>query len=210
MTKSEKIISLIASAAIVLGIVVIVATTFLKPSNDGLIAESVVESSFDETSESIVEDTSVEIVKNDLADFGITHSKELNLSQTTGPFKVDVLAVNVASSDYNTEYSSFMEDKNSLVAVYVRVENTSTDTFSIHPDQGTLVTNTQEQSNAKVFISDAVGGDFFGQVVKEGSVYFTLDSEATDLESLRFIVASPYADDFSSVGEDLEFKIELK
>lgn len=51
--------------------------------------------------------------------------------------------------------------------VDVTAENTSDDTINFHPNQATITTNTGEQIQAEIFISDDVGGEFIGKVKKK-------------------------------------------
>lgn len=91
----------------------------------------------------------------------------------------------------------------------MKVENKTEENLSIYPDQSIITTNTKEQKEANIFISDDVGGDFLGQVIKEGNVIFLLDSKAEDLKSAKLIINAPVNEDFDTLGEKIEFDINF-
>jgi hypothetical protein len=81
------------------------------------------------------------------------------------------------------------------------------DTISFHPNQGTIVTNTKEQKQASIFISDEVGGDFIGQVKKEGRVLFLLDSNPDEISSITYVIEPPFStEEFQQVGDKSTFE----
>lgn len=96
-----------------------------------------------------------------------------------------------------------------MVTIQMNVANSSEDTNSIYPDQGIIVTDTGQQVNAEVFLSDQVGGDFYGNVTKSGDVFFFFDGQAEEISSVRYIIDSGHDENFETFGEDLEFLIEF-
>ena len=125
-------------------------------------------------------------------------NKDLSLSGETGPIKYAVTGVQVSNiSTEDDAVASLLgvaaDQEVGAVVVTFDVENTSTDTISWYPEQSTITTNTQEQANANMFLSDSdVGGDFIGNVKKSGQVMFILpNSDAKDLTQVSVHIDGP-------------------
>ncbi|WP_214874654.1 DUF4352 domain-containing protein [Exiguobacterium sp. CH10] len=139
-------------------------------------------------------------------------NRNLGIEEKIGPIifqidKVQTLRLQVAS-----DFRFMFDDKKevTIVSFNVIVENTSDDTVSFHPNQARLVTNTGEQVNADIIISEDVGGEFLGKVKKEGGVLFHVDSMPAELTEVRFVVEGPYNDQFNTIAEDrYEYTIDV-
>ncbi|MDE0564757.1 DUF4352 domain-containing protein [Exiguobacterium sp. B2(2022)] len=172
------------------------------------------ESSKDEdTSEGIGGSEEFEVEENEL---GISQiymkNRNLGIEEKIGPIifqidKVQTLRLQVAS-DFRFMFDEKKEV--TIVSFNVIVENTSDDTVSFHPNQARLVTNTGEQVDADLIISEDVGGEFLGKVKKEGGVLFHVDSMPAELTEVRFVVEGPYNDQFNTIAEDrYEYTIDV-
>ncbi|MGP6138617.1 hypothetical protein [Jeotgalibaca sp. A127] len=60
-----------------------------------------------------------------------------------------------------------------------------------------------------MFISDSVGGDFIGQVVKNGDVHFLFEEDAKRLTNFKLVVGGAHDADFNKLSEDLNFELEF-
>lgn len=155
------------------------------------------------------------IGKTEESDLGlrtiVKSKKDLNIVKESGPFIVSVTDIQASHFEPAESYKDMFNGKDELtiITMAVSVENTSTDTNSIYPDQGTITTNTKEQANAHLFLSDSVGGDFIGEIIKSGEVIFLLDSPAKDINNIKYIVDGGIDDDYESLGEDITFEIDL-
>lgn len=96
-----------------------------------------------------------------------------------------------------------------MITFQIEVVNDSENTNSIYPDQGIAVTDTGKQIDADLFLSDDVGGDFHGNVTKEGDVFFFFDGNAEDVSNVRYIINSGSDENFESFGEDIEFNVDF-
>lgn len=137
--------------------------------------------------------------------YGIDESIE------NGPFIITLLHSQVSHLEIeDEEMAEYFGGKN-LVAVSLQIEvtNDSSDTNSIYPDQGTIVTNTGQQVDADIWMSDSVGGDFYGEVTKDGGVFFFFDGNPEDITNVRYIVGSGHDDNFENFGDDIEFSIDF-
>lgn len=136
--------------------------------------------------------------------------KDLNEVQQSGPFNVTVEAIQKSQLQPSADYVEFFGGEDlAVISIQLSVEHTSDDTNVIYPDQGTIVTDTKKQVDADMLISDSVGGDFIGQVIKDGTVQFIFDGNAADINSFQYIVDSGSDSDFNNFGEDLTFNFEF-
>jgi hypothetical protein len=141
----------------------------------------------------------LELVK--IIDVGETH--------TTGPFELEITKVSVINYRPTDTFAEQFDGKDqlTLISLGMEVENTSTDTASIYPDQATLVTNTKEQLTPSFLFTEAVGGDFLGEVIKSGNVVFVAEAEPVEIKTITYTVNAPHDESLASIGEEtvLEF-----
>jgi uncharacterized lipoprotein len=132
-------------------------------------------------------------------------------TQETGPMILNVTQVNAISSQLKGEVADLMEtDAIEYIQIDMEVENTSEDTITFYPSQATITTNTGEQLEADMWLSDHIDGDFIGAVKKSGSQFFILEnSNAEDIEWVRILINAPHDADWNDVGEELDFQVEL-
>lgn len=139
--------------------------------------------------------------------------KDINFDQTftTGPFNITIERVQAIDIITNDEMKSMFDGKDEItsIAMSVKVENTSDDELNFYPDQSKLTTDTKEQIDAETFLSDSVGGEFKGQIIKEGTIIFVANSKAEDINKLTLFIDGPSNQDFDRVGEDLKIDIDL-
>jgi hypothetical protein len=135
---------------------------------------------------------------------------EANETFTTGPFTITITKVGVTQFQPSEMAQPAVDGQEqvTLVSIGMRVENTSSDTLSIHPNQGTIVVG-QEQQRANLFLSAQVGGEFIGEVVKEGAVAFVVDTLPEDVSSIKYVVRAPSDAQFMSVGEELTLEFDI-
>lgn len=111
----------------------------------------------------------------------------------------------------NDDMKSMFDGKDEItsIAMSVKVENTSDDELNYYPDQAEITTDTKEQIKAEMFLSDSVGGEFKGQIIKEGTIIFVANSKAEDINKLTLFIDGPSNQDFDKVGDDLKIDIDL-
>ena len=139
--------------------------------------------------------------------------KDIDFNQTfkTGPFNITIERVQAIDIITNDEMKSMFDGKDEItsIAMSVKVENTSDDELNFYPDQGEITTDTKEQIDAETFLSDSVGGEFKGQIIKEGTIIFIANSKAEDINKITLFIDGPSNQDFDRVGEDLKIDIDL-
>lgn len=136
---------------------------------------------------------------------------DFNQTFTTGPFNITIERVQVTDIMTNDEMKSMFDGKDEItsIAMSVKVENTSDDELNFYPDQAEIATDTKEQIEAEMLLSDRVGGEFKGQIIKEGTIIFIANSKAEDINKLTLFIDGPSNQDFDRVGEDLKIDIDL-
>lgn len=171
----------------------------------------------EETTEPEAEESNSEVkegdtIENEMGTFNIV-SKQTDLSDSyeNGPINLTITGTQLGTLEPSEDFKDMFEGKDKLTTVTVgmEVENTSEDTIAIYPNQSILTTDAGDQVNSDVWLSDDVGGDFHGQVTKDGEVIFLLDTPAEEISSGELIIdGSHTVEDYETVGEQME--IELK
>jgi hypothetical protein len=139
-------------------------------------------------------------------------NRNLGIEEKIGPIIFQIDKVQTLRLQVSSDFRFMFDDKKevTIVSFNVIVENTSDDTVSFHPNQARLVTNTGEQVDADIIISEDVGGEFLGKVKKEGGVLFHVDSMPAELTEVRFVVEGPYNDQFNTIAEErYEYTIDV-
>lgn len=135
----------------------------------------------------------------------------INETLESGPFTVTLLNSQISHLEIDDEETAeyFGGDDLAMVAFDIEVSNNSDETNVIYPDQGTIVTNTGNQVDADLFMSDSVGGDFFGEVTKSGGVYFFYEGDPEEITTVRYIIRSGSDENFDNFSDDLEFSVDF-
>lgn len=140
----------------------------------------------------------------------IATSYGINEDLESGPFTVSLRNSQISHLEITDEDTAdyFGGDDLVMVSMQLDVQNDSTDTNTIYPDQGTIVTNTGNQIDADIWMSDSVGGDFLGEVTKSGDVFFFFEGDPEEISNVRYIIGSGHDEDFNSFGDDIEFSVD--
>lgn len=141
----------------------------------------------------------------------IAQNKEIADTYESGPMKLTVNALQISKLNPSDNYKEMFDGKDEITVITmdVAVENTSEDTISFYPDQSTIVTDTKEQKEASLILSDELGGDFIGNVKKSGNIIYILDSKAEEVHSLKFVIEGASNSNFETVGNKIEFNYSL-
>ncbi|WP_130808290.1 hypothetical protein [Senegalia massiliensis] len=142
----------------------------------------------------------------------IKSKKDLNIVKETGPFTMIVTDVQISTLEPSEDYKDMFDgkDKITFVTIATEVENKSEDTNSFYPDQGTITTDTKEQVDADLMLSDEVGGDFIGEVAKKGNVIFFLDSPAEEINNIKYVIEGPHNENIDRLGEGITYEISFE
>lgn len=154
-----------------------------------------------------------DIFETDGGKFEIIKKNDVNETLKSGPFELTINYIASIKLDPTEAITAFVEPNKdgiiNLIAVHLTAENTSDDTLSFYPDQSTMVTN-KKQLEADFLFSASIGGDFYGNVEKEGLVYFIYEEDLRDVDKMRLFVKGAVDNDFNKVGEDIELELKFK
>lgn len=184
-----------------------------EPSNNQDINKNIESENAEKTVASDGDKEEIEVKENEIGKLTIfKKNEEVGAVQESGPFTVKVNKMQVSKLEVSEEYKSTFDNKDvvTIVTLEVEVENKSTETNTIYPDQGTIVTNTKEQKDAHLFLSGDVGGEYIGEVIKKENVIFALDSEAEEITSFKYIISRPIDSNWNNLGEDITFDLSFE
>lgn len=178
------------------------------------VAEETSDESADEESDDSTTGTIVE--ENGIRKEPVLTNKELNRAGETGPFKYSINAIQVskltATTDDMAEFLEIEKDTEvTLVVMDVSIENTSENTMYFYFDQATLTTNTKEQVEPDMFLSDYIDGEYLGNVIHEGSLFYVLkNTNADELTNITLHVEAPYDENFEDAGEKVTIDLAFE
>lgn len=130
----------------------------------------------------------------------------------TGPIVLTVDKVFTSSGDMKGDAAELIGEHVEYIQVNISVENTSEDDITFYAGQGTVATNTGEQLEADILLSDYIDGNMLAGTKASGSFFYMLEnSSAKDIESIRMKFSAPHeTESFDDVGEELDFEINLQ
>ncbi len=146
-----------------------------------------------------------DVIKNDMGEFTVLKkNKEVNENKASGPIEISITGIQLAKLKVAKDMKELFDNKEELgvITVGMTVENTDDSDVSIYPDQAVLTTDSGVQVDADVLLSDDVGGDFHGEVTKEGEVIFLLDLPVDEIKDIKLIINPAHDEEFESYEED--------
>ena len=156
------------------------------------------------------------VEENGLRKEPVYTNKELGISGTTGSISYNASAIQVskltATTDEMAEMLEIEKDKEvTLVVIDASAENTTDDTINFYIGQAVLTSNTKEQVDPNMLLSDYIDGEFLGSVIHSGSLMYILEnSNASDIETVKLHIDAPSNSDFEFTGDPVEIEILTK
>lgn len=145
-------------------------------------------------------------------------NENLNVVGDSGSLKYKFKAIYISNLKVKTKdvgdiLGVDIGDELTLVSFDTEFENVSDNNITTMTDTATITTNTKEQSELDIILTDdQVGGDFNGKVKKEGQMNFFLKkTKSEDLKNIKLNILAPWdTDSGAEIGENisLEFKTE--
>lgn len=174
------------------------------------------ESEEDSETDSTSEDEELEQQVGDVieADGGsrtvVGQVENIDETQSSGPFDVTLKHAQLSQFQPAEDMVEMFGGEDLVLVTFdIEVTNNSEDMNTIHPGQGIAVTDTGNQIDANLLLSDDVGGDFHGEVTKSGNVFFIYDGNADEVSNVRYIINSGHNEDFENFDEDIEFTVDF-
>lgn len=166
--------------------------------------------------ESTNDNTAKVVKENGMVKTPVFTNKNLNLSGEVGGVKYNYKEVQISDVKLETEEAASMFDAkkgDEVVAIVFKaeVENTNDKDVSFYIDQSKLITNTKQQVEPNMILSDDVGGDLLGKVKKEGNIIYILKNDkAKDLKTLELRIDAPVdANTFESLGDNVKLNLNV-
>lgn len=156
------------------------------------------------------------VEENGLRKEPVYTNKELGISGTTGSINYSASAIQVSKLTATTDEMAKMleiekDNEVTLVVIDVSAENTSEDTINFYIDQATLTSNTKEQVDPDMMLSDYIDAEFLGNVIHSGTLMYILpNSNASDVETVTLHIDAPHNENFDSTGDPVEIEIQTK
>jgi hypothetical protein len=142
-------------------------------------------------------------------------NKELNVTGTAGPMKYNISAVQLKKITLKTEEAASLFDANvgdeiQGITIALDGENTSEEDISFYLGQATIITNTKEQLEPDMLLSEHIEGEYLGNVTHEGYNFYVLKNSTVDqLESIEIRISAPTNSNFEDLGDDIKHIIEV-
>lgn len=138
-------------------------------------------------------------------------------SQDSGGVVIDVARVLIADKsalpDEDFSLFSSFEDKPVVGMIVFKINNTTTQTLSVYPDQGTVIVGGEQIDLTEFFLAtfgDNLGGEIFPGVTKIGGIWFGIKRTTLDeIQAITINFPGPHDDSFASKGPDYTFNFDL-
>ncbi|WP_078592997.1 hypothetical protein [Evansella clarkii] len=129
----------------------------------------------------------------------------------TGPIVLEIEQVLAASGTLSEEMAQVMEaDEVEYIQVDITVENTAEEDFTFFAGSGTMQTDTGEQLDGDMWLSEHIEELLMAGTTQSASFYYILEnSSAEDVEAVRLIWEAPVNVDYEEVGEEPEIEVEF-
>lgn len=143
-------------------------------------------------------------------------NRNIGYSGESGPIKYEVQGIQISKIKPTTSDTASMlglniDQEATLVAIQLSVENTSSEDISFYPHMSTIVTSSKEQVEADWIMSDSVGGDFYGNVSRQGQIFFICkNTKADDLTHIQWRINGPSNSSFDRVGDNITIEFDLR
>ncbi|TQR26960.1 hypothetical protein C7Y47_23865 [Lysinibacillus sphaericus] len=144
-----------------------------------------------------------------------TYSEELNLVGQSGPMKYNIEHVVLKKITPKTEeaanqFGVKVGEEVNAITIFMNGENTSKEDISFYLGQAVIITNTKEQLEPTMLLSEHIEGKYLGQVKHEGyNVYVLKNSKVEDLKTIEIRIDAPVNSKVDEQGEDVTHTIEV-
>jgi len=142
-------------------------------------------------------------------------NKEVGISGQSGPILYNIEAVQLKKIKSKTEEAANLFDvavgeEVDALTISMSGENTSTEDMNFYLGQAVIITNTKEQLEPDMVLSEHIEGNYLGKVKHEGyNVYVLKNSKVEDLKNIEIRVSAPTNSNFDQQGEDVTHTIEV-
>lgn len=162
------------------------------------------------------ENESEDVQEDDDAKVTNTYTnKELGITGTAGSMEYEINAIQLKKVEPKNEalanlFEVEVGDEVHTITIEMAGENTSEEDMNFYLGQATIVTNTKEQLEPNMLLSEHLKGEYLGEVRHEGyNAYVLKNSDVDELETVEIRISAPMDSNFDRVGEDIKHTIEV-
>ena len=142
-------------------------------------------------------------------------NKELGITGEAGPIQYEIPGIQLKILEPKDQATADLfevevGDEVHAFTIQLAGENTSDKDMNFYLGQATAITNTKEQLEPDMLMSEHINGEYLGQVRHEGhNVYILENSTVDELETIELRISAPTDENFESQGEDISHTIEV-
>ncbi|WP_018392544.1 hypothetical protein [Bacillus sp. 37MA] len=131
---------------------------------------------------------------------------------TSGPFTVSLPLVSTVSGKLAGEAATYYGTNNlQFVQVEMDIAHSTEATDNLWLSFVKIVTNTGEQLDPDITLSNMISGDFYGKVNHTGSyVYVLQNSQPEDIEWIRVLIDPPHDENNNEIGESFDIHVDFQ
>lgn len=143
-------------------------------------------------------------------------NKDLKIEGEIGPVKYEIPAIQLKILEPKDQATADLfevkiGEEVHAFTIQVIGENTADEDVSFYLGQAIAITNTKEQLETDMFLSEGIQGDYLGKVRHEGSnVYILKNSTVDELKTIELRITAPTDNvNYEPLGEDASVTIEV-
>lgn len=148
-------------------------------------------------------------IGNDQLDYEIKKAGVKENEYTTGPFKVKITGVSAGTMTPKTEeMKSFLQDKEDtqVIILFATVENTEDKKANLYLNQSLITTDTQEQLEPDLLLSEG-SGEFLSAVKQDMTMVYYPQTDVEKTKEIVLHVEAPSDENFEAIGDELNITI---
>lgn len=148
-------------------------------------------------------------IANDQLDYEIKKAGVKENEYTTGPFKVKITGVSAGiMTPKSEEMKSFLQDKENtqVIILYASVENTEDKKSNLYLNQSLITTDTQEQLEPDLLLSEG-SGEFLSAVKQDLTMVYYPQIDVEKTKEIVLHVEAPSDENFETIGDELNITI---
>ncbi|CVI72391.1 hypothetical protein NDGK_02548 [Clostridiales bacterium CHKCI001] len=168
------------------------------------------------TEKESTEESGEVVEENGMRKEPVVTKKGLNKTGETGPLKYTIEDIQISKLTATTDEAATLlgieKDKEvAIVVINASAENTSDDTVNFFLGQATLTSNTKEQVESDMFLSEYIDGEFIGNVIHSGNlVYILKNSSAEDITQVSLHIDAPSNSNYETIGEEVSIDLAIE
>lgn len=127
-----------------------------------------------------------------------------------GPLKITIDGMyigrikNITDEDVKAYYNT--DEPINVAAISYKIENTSDDTYVFYIGQSPITTDSKEQIDPDLLVSEEAGGNVLGQTIKEGLSIYYPKSNLEEIKDITWHIKEANTEDFQTKVDGIKIK----